>query len=56
MSVTDLIDIRELQFVLNSIKSEAGLDDSEIEELIHELDKNQDGFIDYDEFQDMVSI
>ena len=54
--LADVIDVRELAFVLRCVKDEAGLDESEIEELIHEVDKNHDGFIDYDEFQDMVSI
>ena len=48
------IDVKQLRWVLISTLELNDLDENEVDELLHEFDKNNDGFIDYAEFQSML--
>ena len=54
--VSDMIDVNQMRFVLQNIQDQSGLDENDIDELIQEVDKNEDGFIDYEEFQSMITL
>ena len=51
-----MIDVNQMRFVLQNIQDQSGLDENDIDELIQEVDKNEDGFIDYEEFQSMITL